>query len=639
MLGGAGWHALNYGAKPERSEVNRAKLARIVRYFLPHWRTASAILAVISLAAIAGVMPPLLLRGIVDQAIPRHDAKLLSWLAFGMVLLPLATGGLGVLETYLDEKMSQGIILDVRLQLFSRLQAQSMDYFTDTRPGEISSRLNNDVNDLGDIFSDTVVAITSNVLTLASTLLVIFTLNWRLALLAVAILPLFFPPAFFVGRLRQEVVTASQKARADLHAFVQDTMSINGFLMRRIFGSLSTERDRYERQSRLFADIAIRRSLIWRWFTLALGLFSFVGPAAIYWYGGLLAMGPERLSIGTIVAFVAYLGRLYAPTSALATVHVDVMSAVAVFDRIFAMLDAEPTVRDRPGAIELPPVKLLEPAGARDGLVIRDPGGELPAEAIRDPAPARDAELPPGHLVFENVCFGYRAERPLLEGISFEVWPGQLVALVGPSGAGKTTVTYLAARFYDPTGGRVLLDGHDLRDITLASLQARIGMVTQEPYLFHASLMENLIIARPDATRQEVIAACQAAYMHDAISALPEGYETVVGERGYRLSGGERQRLALARVILKGPPILILDEATSSLDSQSETLIQHAIAPLRAGRATLAIAHRLSTILDANLILVIDGGRIVERGTHAELLARRGLYARLYEEQFRVAAS
>ncbi len=606
MLGGVGWHALNYGAKPERSEIDRAKLARIVRYFLPHWRMAIAILVVISLAAIAGVIPPLLLRGIVDRAIPHHDAKLLSWLAFGMVLLPLATGGLGVLETYLDEKMSQGIILDVRLQLFSRLQAQSMDYFTDTRPGEISSRLNNDVNDLGDIFSDTVVAITSNALTLVSTLAVIFTLNWRLALLAVAILPLFFPPAFFVGRLRQEVVTASQKTRADLHAFIQDTMSINGFLMRRIFGSLGTERERYERQSQLFADIAIRRSLIWRWFTLALGLFSFVGPAAIYWYGGLLAMGPQRLSIGTLVAFVAYLGRIYAPTSALATVHVDVMSAVAVFDRVFALLDAEPTVRDRPGAIVLPPATL--------------------------------GELPPGHLVFENVSFAYRAERSLLEGISFEVRPGELVALVGPSGAGKTTLTYLAARFYDPTGGRLLMDGHDLRDVTLASLQARIGMVTQEPYLFHATLMENLIIARPDATRQQVIAACQAAHMHDAISALPEGYETVVGERGYRLSGGERQRLALARVILKSPPILILDEATSSLDSRSETLIQHAIAPLRAGRATLAIAHRLSTILDADLILVLDAGRIAERGTHTELLARRGLYTRLYEEQFRAAA-
>lgn len=600
MLGGLGWHVLNYGAKTERAQLTRAKLARIVRYFRPYWKTAVGILVVISLSAILGLVPPLLLRGILDTAIPHRDSRLLALLASGMIVLPVASGLLGVFETYLDEKMSQGIILDVRVQLFSRLQTQSMDYFTDTRPGEISSRLNNDVNDLGDIFSDTVVAITSNVLTLASTLIVIFSLNWRLALLAVAILPLFFPPAFWVGRIRQDIVVAAQKKRADLHAFVQDTMSINGFLMRRIFGSLGSERDQYVRHSQDYADIAVRRSLIWRWFSLVLGLFSIIGPVAIYWYGGILAMGPEHLSIGTIVAFVAYLGRLYAPTSSLANVHVDVLSAVAVFDRIFDVLDAEPSVQDRPGAIVAPPAQ--------------------------------------GHLVFDDVSFRYREDRALIEEVSFEILPGQLVALVGPSGAGKTTLTYLAARFYDPTTGRVSLDGRDLRDLTLESLQAHIGMVTQEPFLFHSSLRDNLLIARPRATQEEIEEACRAAYLHDVISALPESYDTVVGERGYRLSGGERQRLALARVILKSPPILILDEATSSLDSQSETLIQRALAPLMAGRTTIAIAHRLSTILDADAILVLSAGRIVERGTHPELLAEGGLYRRLYEEQFKTAA-
>ncbi len=599
MFQSGGWHVLNYGAQAEKVRITPDQARRIVATFKPYWRDAIAILFVISVIAILGVVSPLLLRAIIDQAIPQRDWNLLQLACVAMVALPVAGGLLGVLETYLDERISQGVMLDLRLALFGALQKQSMDYFTGNRPGEISSRLNNDVNDLADIFSDTVVAITSNILTLGSTIIVVFALDWRLALLAMGIVPLFIPPSFLVGRIRQNIVRDAQRTRGDLHSFVQDAMSINGFLMRRVFGNLPDERERYAKQSREYGNIMMRRSLIWRWFSLTLGLFAILGPAAIYWYGGGLAIG-GTLTVGTMVAFVAYLGRLYSPVSALATIHVEVMGALAVFERLFAVLDAVPTVEDRPHARALPPVS--------------------------------------GQLVFENVSFRYREDRPLLEDLSFEAAPGKLVALVGPSGAGKTTLTYLIPRFYDPTAGRILLDGHDLRDITQESLQAQIATVTQEPFLFHTTIRENLLLARPGASEADLDAACKAAHLSELIARLPEGYDSVVGERGYRLSGGERQRVALARVVLKAPRVLILDEATSSLDSQSEALIQQALEPLMAGRTTIAIAHRLSTILHADLILVMDGGRIVERGRHADLQATGGLYARLYEEQFKQPA-
>ncbi|MBO9542334.1 ABC transporter ATP-binding protein [bacterium] len=575
--------------------MSRTHLKRIARYFKPYGALVAATLGVVAVSALLGLIPPLLLRTLIDDALPHGNLALVNWLALGMILAPLAAGLLGVLETFLDEKISQGIMLDLRLSLFARLQQQTMAYFTATRPGEITSRLNNDVNDLQDVFSDTVVAISNNLFIVVSTLVVVFTLNWRLALLAIAILPLFILPARWVGRIRQGIVTQSQEKKADLTAYVQDAMSINGFLMRRVFGNRERERSKYATLSRDLRDIQIRRSLVWRWFTLTLGLFSALGPAIIYWYGAhLIVQG--ALTVGTIVAFVAYLGRLYGPVSALANVHVEVMSAIAVFERLFGVLDLVPSIQDRPGA--------------------------------------RAISTSEGHLSFEHVGFHYRPDRSLLQDVSFEARPGELVALVGPSGAGKSTISYLIPRFYDPTEGRVLLDGTDLRDLTLESLEAQIGVVTQEPFLFHTTIKENLRYAKPEATDDEIVAACRSANIHEMIASLPEGYDTTVGERGYRLSGGEKQRLALARVILKSPRILILDEATSALDSHSEALIQAALTPLMEGRTTVAIAHRLSTILHADQILVVERGRIVEQGRHAELLARGGLYAKLYREQF-----
>jgi ATP-binding cassette subfamily B protein len=599
MLGGSGLgtNFWTYGFKGEQVDLTSVSVRRIIRYFRPYAWLIAATLAVIALAAALGAIPPLLIRTLLDQAIPHQDVSLLNWVAVGMVVLPLAVGLLGVLETYLDELVSQGVIMDIRMALYTHLQRQTLAYFTATKPGELSSRLNSDVADLGDVFSDTLLTITNNVLIAMSTLAVIFALDYRLALLSVGMVPLFMLPTQIVGRARQRIVTATQESRTALSTFIQETMGINGFLMRRIFNRQTSERDTYRELSLDMRRLAIRRSLIWRWFMLFLSLFSAIGPAVVYWYGGYMAIR-GTLTIGTVVAFVAYLARLYGPLSSLANAHVQVMSAFAVFQRLFQVLDEVPSIQDRPGAKPLP---LLQ-----------------------------------GHVQVEHVHFAYREEIPLLDDISFEAKPGQLVALVGPSGSGKTTLTYLLSRFYDPQAGAIRFDGHDLRDVTRESIDAQVATVTQEPFLFHASLRENLLYAKPDASEAEIVAAAKAAHIHEVIAALPEGYDTVVGERGYRLSGGERQRIALARVILKAPRILILDEATASLDSHSEALIQQALVPLMAGRTTIAIAHRLSTVQHADLILVFAKGRIVERGTHEGLLEAEGLYARLYREQFKL---
>jgi ATP-binding cassette subfamily B protein len=599
MIGGSGLgtNFWTFGFQGEKVDLSAVSLKRIMAYFRPYVWLIGATLAVIAVSAVLGAIPPLLIRTLIDQAIPQKDTSLLNWVAIGMVALPLAVGLLGVLETYLDELVSQGVILDIRMALYTHLQRQSMAYFTATKPGELSSRLNNDVADLGDVFSDTLLTITNNVLVVATTLAVIVTLDARLALLAVGMVPLFILPTQAVGRSRQRIVTATQESRSALSNFIQETMGINGFLMRRIFNRQASERTTYRDLSLDMRRWAIRRSLVWRWFMLFLTLFSAIGPAVVYWYGGYQAI-QGSLTIGTVVAFVAYLARLYGPLSSLANAHVQVMSAFAVFQRLFSVLDEVPSVQDRPGAQPLP--------------------------ALR------------GQVAVDGLHFAYREGIPLLDDVRFTAEPGQLIALVGPSGSGKTTLTYLLSRFYDPQAGAIRFDGHDLKDVTLESIDAQVATVTQEPFLFHTSLKENLLYARPDASDAEIEAAARAAHIHDVIAALPEGYDTVVGERGYRLSGGERQRIALARVILKAPRILILDEATASLDSTSEALIQEALVPLMAGRTTIAVAHRLSTIQHADLILVFEKGRIVERGTHATLLEAGGLYARLYREQFKL---
>jgi len=593
-------HTFDEPEPRQGTALDRVLLGRVLACFRPYRWLASLSAATILVTAVLGLAPPLLVRGLIDVGIPQGTAADSSWpllpYVFGLVLVPLAAGIVGLAQQFLAVRVGQGILCDLRNRLFDHLRNHSLRYYTTTRAGEIVARVWDDVAAVEGAVSGTMVEILTNAVTVVGTLVVLFVVSWPLALAACATLPIFLIPAKRVGRWRRQLVGQTQQKQAELLGMLQDVLNVGGFLLMRLFGRGDYEAARFAEHNQDMRQLRIHQSMVGRWLLLVITVLGALGPAAVYWYGGYLVI-QGQITVGTVVAFVAYLSSLYRPTTRLAGVYVDVQAAFGVFQRIFDLLDLEPEVRERPGARVLGAVR--------------------------------------GEIAFEGVTFGYReGPLPAVRDLSFQVAPGQLVALVGPSGAGKTTVTYLVPRFYDPQLGRVLVDGQDVRDVTQESLCAQVGMVTQDTFLFHASVRDNLLYARPAATDAELVAACQTAHIHDLIASLPEGYDTVVGERGVKLSGGERQRLAIARALLKNPRILILDEATSALDSASERLIQEALEPLMRGRTTLAIAHRLSTILAANLILVLDKGRLLERGTHAELLEQGGLYAKLYREQF-----
>jgi ATP-binding cassette subfamily B protein len=568
----------------------------VLRYFLPYKAKAGIILLCILASAVIGLLPPLLIRTIIDRAIPDRDMSLLSFMALGMVLASLLAGFIGVAQNYLSNLIGQGVMYDMRNHLYRHLQSLHLGFFIGVRTGETISRLNSDVAGIQNVVTGTLVSIVSEGVILVTTLVVIFYLSWPLALASVFILPLFIIPTRRVGRIRQDLTRSIQEQRADLTHILQETLSVGGYILMKIFGQEQGERDKFREKNREIMRLQIRQALVGRWYFMIMGLFGTLGPALIYWLGGWLVLR-DSMTIGTVVAFVAYLSRLYGPASSLASVHVDVTASLALFDRIFQYLDIAPEIADAPNAGVLSRVN--------------------------------------GRVEFQDVSFHYREGHPVLKDISFTVEPGQTVALVGPSGAGKTTITYLVPRFYDPTSGRILLDGQDIRYVTLPSLREQIGIVTQDTFVYHDSVKYNLLYARPDAREEELEQACRDAQLYDAIMNMPWGFDTIVGERGYRLSGGERQRLAIARVILENSRLIILDEATSSLDSVSERLIQRALEPLLRERTALVIAHRLSTILKADQILVIDKGRIAERGSHSELLKRGSLYSQLYLAQFR----
>jgi ATP-binding cassette, subfamily B, bacterial len=573
-------------------------LKRVLAYFRPYWRHALLALATIVLGSALGLVPALVTKTLIDRVLrPGTSFRMVALVVMAGVLAGLGEGILGVLRSYIQNVIAQGIMFDLRNQLFGRLLDQSIAFFTRIKTGDIMSRLSSDVSGIQSVVYDTLFSLVTNAFLIGSTAVLMAYLDWRLTIVSLVVLPLFVLPTRQVGRATFVNRRQSQEKLGEVNAYIAETLGISGILLVKAFVRGSAERRRFHDLTDELRRINIRTMLIGRWFYAMMGFLTTGGPAVLWLIGGYLVVTGQT-SLGTVVTFATVLlARLYGPVSQVASLHVNVIGSLALFQRIFEYLDLEVRVADRPGASALHDVR--------------------------------------GGIRFEGVTFAYSSRsRPALRGVSFTVEPGQLVALVGPSGAGKTTITSLIPRFYDPQEGSVRIDGHDLRDVTLESVGRQVGIVFQDTFLFHATVRENLLYARPEATDAELRAACRSAYLEHVVEALPDGYDTVVGERGHRLSGGEKQRLAIARVILKGPRVLVLDEATSNLDTESERLIQAALQPLFLGRTSVVIAHRLSTVLAADQILVMERGRLVEAGPHRELLARGGLYARLYRLQF-----
>ncbi|MCC7369856.1 MAG: ABC transporter ATP-binding protein [Chloroflexi bacterium] len=658
MMGGGGWwQYLHQDEHAKGAAIDRSVLRRVAGYARPYQgRIALMLLTILAITGLT-LVPPLLMRALIDEALPNRDFWQLNLLAAGMVLVPLLNGLVSVLQRWVSSQIGEGIIFDLRCAVFAHLQRQSLRFFTQSKTGELMARVNNDVVGSQQAITNTLPSVISNSLALVATLGIMLALEWRLTVLGVVILPLFILPARRVGDLLRRVTRESMALNGQMNGMMNETLNVSGALLVKLFGREREENRRFSERAGRIRDVGIRQALIGRWFFLGIGLVSSIGTAMVFWTGGYLVL-TDGLTIGTVVAFGAYLGQLYGPIAALTNARVELVTSLVSFERVFEVLDLPLEIEEQSNALELTRVRgeirfedvsFTYGAATGNGLTAVERIGTRFAE----PPPAlRSAAAAPastnGHgpapamptapvSAAGNGAPDEAAQRWALRHVSFTAQPGQLVALVGPSGAGKTTITYLLPRLYDPTEGRVLLDGHDLRTLSTASLVAQIGMVTQETHLFHDTIRANLLYARPDASQAEIEAACIAANIHPLIAGLPDGYDTLVGERGYRLSGGEKQRLAIARVLLKNPSILVLDEATAHLDSQSEALIQQALDGAMRGRTSLVIAHRLSTILAADQILVMEGGQIAERGTHAELLAAGGLYARLYETQFRAA--
>ncbi len=635
--GGGWWSYIRYDEKQDRPDVSRDLLRRVLLTARPYWGRALLMLIAILTISLLGLIPPLLIRDLIDKALPQQDLARLNRLALGMIAVPLLSGLIDVGQRYLSAQIGEGMIANLRQALYAHMQRMSLRFFTHTKTGELMSRLNNDVVGAQRAVTGTFIDIITNIVTLATTLVIMFSLEWRLTLLSIIMFPLFVLPARRVGRLLRRLVREALDKNAAMNAMMNETLNVSGALLTKLFGRQPDEVEKFTQRSTEVQNIGVRRAIVGRWFFLSLSLVSAVGTALVFWAGGRLVIG-EVFTVGTIVAFTSYLAQLYGPMASLTNARVEFAQSLVSFERVFEVLDLPVEIEDAPDAVILDRVKghVRFEDVSFSYLAADEAGAFLPGVttgAVSEDG--RNGEDAGDHSLF---LVSRAADRQwAVRHVSFEIKPGQLAALVGPSGAGKTTITYLLPRLYDPTEGRITIDGHDLRQVTIASLTEQIGMVTQETYLFHDTLRANLLYARPDATQEEIEAACRAANIHDFIASLPDGYETVVGERGYRLSGGEKQRISIARVILKDPCLLVLDEATSSLDSQSEALIQAALERVMQGRTSLVIAHRLSTILAADVILVMDQGRLVEQGIHTELLARRGLYANLYNTQFRTA--
>ncbi|HUA08624.1 MAG TPA: ABC transporter ATP-binding protein [Candidatus Acidoferrales bacterium] len=573
---------------------------RIGALFKPYWKQQTIVLLCIIVSSVLALVPIYASANLIDKAIPQRDLRLLLFYVGISAAAALIGMALGVVQGYLNSVVGEAIMRDIRVNLVSHLHKMPLAFYTGTKTGEIMNRVSSDVDNVDGVVTGTITTIITNVVIIISTVIAMFAWNWKLSVVSLIVAPLMIVQLGSVGRRMYDLRKLTRIQRDKIESITQETLSISGITLIKSFAREKYEQSRFRKAGTELMDLEVRMATVGRWFLGSIQAMSNIGPAIIWLVGGWFAL-QGQLDTGVIVAFIGFVGgRLYGAGSALTGIQVQIVSALAVFERIFDYLDMKTEDYDPPGAVALANIA--------------------------------------GDVRFDRVSFGYEPDRTILHDVSFEIKPGQVAAFVGPSGAGKSTITQLVPRFYDVQGGAVLIDEHDIRTVTLESLRSGIGIVTQETYLFHDTIAANLRYAKPEASDEELVAACRSANIHDFIATLPHGYETVVGERGHKLSGGERQRLAIARVLLKNPCILILDEATSALDSHNEAAIQEALDIVMQGRTSLVIAHRLSTIVNADVIFVIEHGRIVESGSHAVLLARNGPYARLYRKQFRDTA-
>jgi ATP-binding cassette, subfamily B, bacterial len=601
------------------AHVDRHLLRRVWSFARPYRPMLFAFLVTIVLEAFVGILPPLLIRRIIDTAIPQRDDSMVTALAVLMVAIAIGDALLSLGERWWSAKIGEGLIFELRRSLFDHTQRMPIAFFTRTQTGALISRMNNDVIGAQRALTGTLGSVVSNIVTVAFTLGAMAFFEWRLALLTLVLLPLFIAPAKRIGRQLQAITREGMDLNSEMNTTMTERFNVAGALLVKLFGRHDDEAEDFSNRAGRVRDIGVRSAMYGRVFFIALTLVGAVATAAVYLVGGHLVIS-GTLTLGTMVALATYVTRVYGPLTALTNARVDIMSAFVSFERVFEVLDTPNAIVDAPGAPDLD-----RPRGRIeiDDVWFRYPAASDVSLASLESDPTSGRPLPdtPGAFV--------------LRGVTANIEPGQLVALVGPSGGGKTTISNLIPRLYDVTSGAVRIDGHDVRGVTQASLRAAIGVVAQDPHLFHDTVLSNLRYARPDASIEIIHEACRAAQIHDVLIGLPDGYDTVVGERGYRLSGGEKQRLAIARVLLKDPAVVILDEATSHLDSENEAAVQNALATALAGRTAVVIAHRLSTITNADQILVVDEGRIVERGEHHELLEADGLYADLYRTLLR----